>query len=310
MSVLLPYCSVLGFVPSENTHLPKGEEEVEVLSLIIAAELKANNLTKSELICFSVEGSYPSRELVRSLRQRDLNVRSSAEWSKKFNCGFELQLEYAQVDLSKSMKVRSKVVDLREINTGQGDLALLQKDGEYLLKKENTKWSISGYLAITLTSWHKVDAGPFSILAPSGWEFHQLRGVDSYVGEFVGDDIVLRFDFGGDSNPLNEEKKPAYGIVHKFIDGRRAKIVSPKTPGRGVTGVYFRDVGRATALCLWGKDLTSTQQELAVKMFETLRFGGPPPKYVFPPPPPPAAQNLFKMPGRVPAPKSTSAVTP
>lgn len=294
MSVLLPYCSVLGFVPSENAHLPKGEEEVEVLSLIIAAELKANNLTKSELICFSVEGSYPSRELVKSLRQRDFNVCSSAEWSKKFNCGFELQLEYAQVDLSKSMKVRSKVVDLREINTGQGDLALLQNDGEYLLKKENTQWSISGYLAITRTSWHKVDAGPFSILAPSGWEFHQLQGVDSYVGEFVGDDIVLRFDFGGDSNPLNEEKKPAYGIIHKLIDGRRAKIVSPKTPGHGVTGVYFCNVGDSNALTLFGNDLTSMQQKLVLEIFESLRFGGPVPQFVLPPPP--AAQNLFQMP--------------
>jgi hypothetical protein len=29
------------------------------------------------------------------------------------------------------------------------------------------------------SDWHKVDAGPFSILTPSGWEFHQLQGVDS-----------------------------------------------------------------------------------------------------------------------------------
>ena len=45
--------------------------------------------------------------------------------------------------------------------------------------------------------WHKLDAGPFSILAPPNWEFHQLAGVDSYVGEFVGDGVVLTFDFGG-----------------------------------------------------------------------------------------------------------------
>jgi len=135
------------------------------------------------------------------------------------------------------------------------------------------------------SGWHKVDAGPFSILAPSGWEFHQLKGVDSFVGEFVGDGITLRFDFGGYSNPLKEEKKPAYVVVHKSIGGFRAKVVSPRTPGHGITGVYFRDVGHATALCLWGKDLTSTQHELALKIFETVRFGGPPPRYVLPPPP-------------------------
>jgi hypothetical protein len=44
--------------------------------------------------------------------------------------------------------------------------------------------------------WQKLDAGPFSILAPAGWEFHQLQGIDSFVGEFAGDGVVLTFDFG------------------------------------------------------------------------------------------------------------------
>jgi hypothetical protein len=133
-------------------------------------------------------------------------------------------------------------------------------------------------------TWHKVDAGPFAILAPPGWEFHQLQGVDSYVGEFVGDNIVLRFDFGGYSSPLKKEKKPAYVVIHKSIGRRRAKIVSPRTPGHGITGVYIRDVGDSNALTLFGQDLTSSQQELALKIFETLRFGGPLPRYLNPPP--------------------------
>lgn len=134
-------------------------------------------------------------------------------------------------------------------------------------------------------NWHKVDAGPFSILAPSGWEFHQLQGFDSYVGEFVGDGIVLKFDFGRYSNSLKEEKKPTYVVIHKSIGGRRAKIVSPRIPGHGITGAYFRNVGDSNALTLFGHDLTSTQQELVLKIFETLRFGGPLPRYVLPPPP-------------------------
>jgi hypothetical protein len=134
-------------------------------------------------------------------------------------------------------------------------------------------------------NWYKVDAGPFSILAPSGWEFHQLEGVDSFVGEFVGNGVVLMFDFGGYSNALKEEKKPTYVVIHKSIGGHRAKIVSPRTPGHGVTGAYFRNVGDSNALTLFGHDLTSTQQELALKIFDTLRFGGPLPRYVLPPPP-------------------------
>lgn len=148
--------------------------------------------------------------------------------------------------------------------------------------------SIGGVITVP-TDWRKVDAGPFSIFAPPGWEVHQLPGVDSYVGEFVGDSIVLRFDFGGHSNPLGEQKKPKYVVVHKSIGGHTAKIVSPRTPGHGITGIYFRNVGDSNALTLFGNDLTSTQQDLVLKIFETLRFGGPLPRYVLPPPP---AQKL------------------
>jgi hypothetical protein len=137
------------------------------------------------------------------------------------------------------------------------------------------------------TSWHRVEAGAFSLFAPLGWEFHQLQGVDSYVGEFFGDGVVLTFDFGQYSSSLKEAKKPAYVIAHESIGGFPAKIVSPKTPGHEVTGVYFRNVGRSNALCLFGKDLTSTQQELVLKIFETIRFGRAEPLSVIPPPPPP-----------------------
>ena len=118
-----------------------------------------------------------------------------------------------------------------------------------------------------------------------------MQGVDSHVGEFVGDGVVLRFDFGGYSNSLKEEKKPAYVVIHKAIGGRRAKMVTPRTPGHGITGGYFRNVGESNALTVFGHDLTSTQQELVLKIFETLRFGGPVPRYVLPPPPP-SLKNL------------------
>ena len=100
--------------------------------------------------------------------------------------------------------------------------------------------------------WHKLDAGPFSISAPSGWEFHQLTGVDSYVGEFVGDGVTLTFDFGRYSTELRHAKKPAYIITKKFIDGRTARVVSPRISGNGITGVLVHLNGH-DALCLWEK---------------------------------------------------------
>jgi hypothetical protein len=102
--------------------------------------------------------------------------------------------------------------------------------------------------------------------------------------------VVLTFDFGHYSNPLNEAKSK-YMIAHEFIGGFHAKIVSPKTPGHGVTGIYFAKVFGSNKLCLWGQDLTSTQQELVLQIFETIRFARTvPPIFVVPPPPAKNAQ--------------------
>jgi hypothetical protein len=122
--------------------------------------------------------------------------------------------------------------------------------------------------------WRKLEAGPFSILVPSGWEFQQLPGVDSYVGQFVGDGVSLRFDFGRYSDGyLSQANEREYTVLHKSIGGFPAKVVSPRAAGHGITGVYFAHVAGPNALCLWGRDLTEVQQNLALKIFETVRFG-------------------------------------
>lgn len=152
LSLLVLLCGPApNLIANQQTYTAHSEEELEALSLVVASEIKANNWVKSELICFSVNGLDPSAALVKSVRQRYSNVRSAAEWAKKFNCGFELRLEYTQFDLSRNIKVRSKVLDLRDINKGEGHFALLLKDGEYSLQKVDGKWSIKDYAAKPLT---------------------------------------------------------------------------------------------------------------------------------------------------------------
>jgi hypothetical protein len=103
------------------------------------------------------------------------------------------------------------------------------------------------------TCWHKLDAGPFSILAPLGWKFRQLMGVDSYVGEFVGDGIALTFDFGRYSTELRKAKNPASIITKESIGGLSAKVVSPRTAGNGITGVYFRKIPATMSFVFGGR---------------------------------------------------------
>jgi len=136
--------------------------------------------------------------------------------------------------------------------------------------------------------WRKVEAGAFSIYAPSGWEFHQKQGIDSYVGKFTGGGVVLEFDYGLYSSPLDEAIEPTHVVAHETIGGYGAKVVCPRAPGHGVTGVYFPKIASSNKLCLWGQDLSDTQQELALKIFRTVRFGpGQLPGFV-----PPLAKNV------------------
>jgi hypothetical protein len=80
--------------------------------------------------------------------------------------------------------------------------------------------------------WTRLDAGTFSLYAPAGWELHKEQGIDSYVGEVSDGRIVLQFDYGLYSNPLDEAKPPKYVITNEEIGSMKAKIVAPQQPGK------------------------------------------------------------------------------
>ena len=126
--------------------------------------------------------------------------------------------------------------------------------------------------------WKQLDAGYFTVYAPATWEFRKMQGIDSYVGEFVGDGVRLEFDYGQYSNPLSDKKEPTYVVSEEKVGGRLARIVSPRVPGKGVTGIYFRDVGDTNGLIagnglnIAGLDLSESQQKTALTIFRTIRF--------------------------------------
>lgn len=128
---------------SKQTYSPESDDETEMLFLVLKAEVQANHWSKNEKICFSVKGLDPSPGLVKNLRQRDLNLCSPAEWRKKFNCGFEIELEYENFALSQGRNIGARVLDLRDINGGVAHIAVLQRDVEYSLRKTGGQWSIT-----------------------------------------------------------------------------------------------------------------------------------------------------------------------
>lgn len=125
------------------------------------------------------------------------------------------------------------------------------------------------------TNWQFIDAEFFTLSLPPGWKFNKLQGIDSYVGEFVGDGTKLGFDYGWYSNSLAEDDDPDHVVNYETIGGYRAKIVIPKVTGNGTTGVYFGDLGgeiQKTRFNIYGQNLNASQQETALKVFRTLKF--------------------------------------
>lgn len=128
-----------------------------------------------------------------------------------------------------------------------------------------------GEKEVVQSSWQVVDAGPFTVSLPPGWQFNKLQGIDSQIGEFVGDGTKLMFDFGWYSNPLADDDDEKYAVSYEKINGRRAKVVTPKAGGK-ITGVYFGDLDNGNKLEISGRNLAPAQQKTALAIFRTIRI--------------------------------------
>ena len=71
------------------------------------------------------------------------------------------------------------------------------------------------------------------------------------------------------TTPTNSHK---HWYIKRGQDSYKAKIVNPRKPGHGVTGIYFPKLAGGNKLCLYSQNLSDTQQELALKIFRTIRF--------------------------------------
>ena len=116
----------------------------------------------------------------------------------------------------------------------------------------------------------------FSLCLPPGWTLNELQGIDSYVGEIVGDGVRLTFDYGGFSWSLDPADDPEheYVVAHDDIGGIRAKFLVSEDASKGFTGVYFQDIG-GPSLNLVGEDLTREQQRTAIAIFRSIRLLDP-----------------------------------
>ncbi|MDB5276126.1 MAG: hypothetical protein JWR61_1081 [Ferruginibacter sp.] len=155
-----------------------------------------------------------------------------------------------------------------------------------------------------------LDFGSFSIVTPNGWTKVKAQGTDSYVGRIAIDNIdTIDFDLGWYSNTLTErepqiiersilkdldvldtsqffivdsrkgidpDKFKKNNISWDTIDGRKAKIVFPRKPGIGTTGIYIDSLWQGGAdvdrFNLYGDNLKPANEKLFLQALKTLKF--------------------------------------
>ena len=112
----------------------------------------------------------------------------------------------------------------------------------------------------------------FSLRVPPGWRVVQKQGIDSYVGEVLGDGLRLGFDYGSFMWSLDPDDDPEhdYAVVYQEIGGVEGKLLIPVDTSGGFTGVYFARLD-GPSLNLIGHDLTPEQQRTAIAIFRSIR---------------------------------------
>jgi hypothetical protein len=134
-----------------------------------------------------------------------------------------------------------------------------------------------------------LDFGSFTMDAPHGWTKIKLQGVDDFVGRIAIDkQDTLNFNLGFFANSMEQHDEPEdyYGdnpekfskskVLQSIINGRKAKILTPKKHGIGMTGVYFDSLWRSgqdiVKFNLVGHNLKKENESAVLKAIQTLQF--------------------------------------
>lgn len=122
------------------------------------------------------------------------------------------------------------------------------------------------------SDWAMLDQGDFTLYAPAGWTHTSEQGIDSAVGNFSGDGIILRYDYGNYSGFLDNGTEDAYDVTEETINGFEAKIATPKTTGEGRTVLFFENIRETARFSMSADDLNTEQEALALQIFHTIQF--------------------------------------
>jgi len=126
-----------------------------------------------------------------------------------------------------------------------------------------------------------VSGDGFSLMLPPGWELRRGHALeDASVGDIAGDGVRLTYYYGPHTDTsLVWAEDPEHVLSQEEINGRKVQLARPKYGTEGTTGMSAasgddcrpRGSGRVK-LEISGRHLTPEQQDIALKMFRTIKI--------------------------------------
>lgn len=110
----------------------------------------------------------------------------------------------------------------------------------------------------------QLNAIPFDITLPDGWNHTPEQGIDTQIGKFEGDNITLYYDYGFFASSGTLKADPSYIILKETINGNKAQIGIPNETGNGDVTIAFQ------GLRIYGKNLTAEQQQIVLTIFRSV----------------------------------------
>lgn len=125
--------------------------------------------------------------------------------------------------------------------------------------------------------WRQVDVGDFSFHVPPDMKAVSSQGIDSVVGQYRSDSLSVGFDYGMNSDPLNDRQSSGYRSRYERIGGKRAKIVSYHASGaqdsfRHAIAAHFPEVNGNRKLTVHARCKTANDCETASTLLRTIEF--------------------------------------
>lgn len=118
--------------------------------------------------------------------------------------------------------------------------------------------------------------GDYEMQVPEYFNLEEGTGIDSYIGTINAKGIEIRFDYGPYNVPPNVTNPENYEVLFENSDPIEKYSVIPKDLRERV-GLHIRNLnimesGNYVSLNMVAENLTKEQQNLVVKIFESVHF--------------------------------------